>query len=125
MAHRPVRCGYARGRSAIGYTGTVNERVARCLLLSKVLAADGIMTENERAFLDKAMTTMGLSADERRKVVDLEGWDDAEAALMSLGKTEKEALVSDLVDAASADGRLSPLEAQMVKRIAAALGLES
>jgi uncharacterized tellurite resistance protein B-like protein len=103
----------------------VNERVARCLLLSKVLAADGIMTENERAFLDRAMTTMGLSDAERRRVVDLEGWDEAESALMSLGRAEKEALVSDLVDAASADGRLSPLEAQMVKRIAAALGLDS
>jgi len=32
--------------------------------------------------------------------------------------------VSQLVDAASADGRLSPLEMAMVKRISKALGLE-
>lgn len=105
--------------------GGVNERVARCLLFAKVLAADGIMTENERAFLDRAMTKMGLSPEERRRVIDLEGWDDAEAALGALPKDEKEALMSDLVDAASADGRLSPLEAQMVKRIGAALGVQA
>lgn len=32
-------------------------------------------------------------------------------------------MVTQLVDAASADGRLSPLEMAMVKRISAALGI--
>lgn len=103
----------------------VNERTARCLLLSKVLVADGIMTENERDYLDRAMTKTGLTDDERRKVIDLEGWDSAEAMLMSLTDEKKQELVSELIDAASADGRLSPLESGMVKRIAAALGLQS
>jgi len=83
-------------------------RVAKCLLLTKVLAADGIMTENERAFLDQAMNKMGVLESERRGIVDLEGWDDAEAALTSLSVDEKREMVSQLVDAASADGRLSP-----------------
>ena len=75
-------------------------RIAKSLLLSKVLAADGIMTENERAFLDRAMKRLGVTEDEKREIV------------------------SSLVDAASADGRLSPLEMAMVKRISKALGLE-
>lgn len=99
-------------------------RVAKCLLLSKVLAADGIMTENERAFLDKEMKRLGVTADERRGILDLEGWDDAEAALKALPDEEKRELMSQLVDAASADGRLSPLEMTMVKSISAALGLD-
>lgn len=103
----------------------MNEKTARCLLLSKVLIADGIMTENERIFLDRSMTKMGLSPDERRQVIDLEGWNDAEASLASLSVPQKEELISELVDAASADGRLSPLEADMVKRIAHSLGLEA
>lgn len=107
------------------YSRGVNEKTARCLLLSKVLIADGIMTENERIFLDRSMTKMGLSPEERQKVIDLEGWNDAEASLSSLSVPQKEELVSELVDAASADGRLSPLEAEMVKRIAHSLGLES
>ena len=99
-------------------------RIAKSLLLSKVLAADGIMTENERAFLDSAMKKLGVKDDERRGILDLEGWDEAEAALMGLSEDEKRDMVSQLVDAASADGRLSPLEMAMVKRISKALGLE-
>lgn len=100
-------------------------RIAKSLLLTKVLAADGIMTENERAFLDSAMTKLGVKDDERRGILDLEGWDDAESALMGASDDEKREIVSSLVDAASADGRLSPLEAAMVKRISKALGIES
>lgn len=98
-------------------------RVAKCLLLSKVLAADGIMTENERAFLDTAMNRLGLAPSERRSILDLEGWDEAEAALAGLSASDKHELVSELVDAAAADGRLSPLEMAMVKKISAALGV--
>jgi len=98
-------------------------RIAKCLLISKVLAADGIMTENERAFLEGAMKKMGITPEERRAILDLEGWDEAESALTGLSKEEKSAIVSQLVDAASSDGRLSPLESAMVKRISAALGL--
>ena len=42
-----------------------------------------------------------------------------------LSEDEKRETVSELVDAASSDGRLSPLEMAMVKRISKALGLES
>jgi uncharacterized tellurite resistance protein B-like protein len=98
-------------------------RIAKSLLLTKVLAADGIMTENERVFLDSAMTKLGVKDDERRRVINLEGWDEAEAALASISDEEKREMISQLVDAASADGRLSPLEMAMVKRISAALGI--
>ena len=99
-------------------------RIAKCLLLSKVLAADGIMTENERAFLDSAMKKLGVKDEERRGIHDLEGWDEAESALTGASEEEKREIVSSLVDAASADGRLSPLEMALVKRISKALGLE-
>ena len=98
-------------------------RIAKCLLLTKVLAADGIMTENERAFLDAAMKKLGVKDEEKRGVLDLEGWDEAEAALTGISEEEKRELISQLVDAASADGRLSPLEMQMVKRISKELGI--
>jgi uncharacterized tellurite resistance protein B-like protein len=99
-------------------------RVAKCLLLSKVLAADGIMTENERAFLEAAMKKLGVKDEERRGIFDLVGWDEAEGALAGASEDEKRAIVSQLVDAASADGRLSPLEMAMVKRISKELGLD-
>jgi uncharacterized tellurite resistance protein B-like protein len=102
----------------------MDARVAKCLLVSKVLVADGIMTENERVFLDKLMRGLGLDDAERRRVLDLEGWDEAEPVVAKLSIEERRALLSMLVDASSADGRLSPLEMSAVKRITAALGLE-
>ena len=102
----------------------MNLKVAKCLLVSKVLVADGIMTENERIFLDKMMRGLGLDENERRGVLDLEGWDEAEPVVAKLSVDEKRELVSTLVDASSADGRLSPLELATVKRITAALGVE-
>lgn len=101
----------------------MDPRIAKCLLVSKILVADGIMTDAERAFLSAFVTRMGLTEEERRSVFDLEGWDDAEAALATLSEDEKREIVSTLVDAAAVDGKLSALEMQAVKRITAALGL--
>lgn len=102
----------------------MNPKVAKCLLVSKVLVADGIMTENERAFLDRVMRGFGLDEAERRGVLDLDGWDRAEPIVAALSIDEKRELVATLVDAASADGRLSPLEMSTVKRITSALGVD-
>lgn len=101
----------------------MDPKVAKCLLVSKVLVADGIMTENEHAFLDGAMKGLGLDDRQRQSVINLENWDQAEPIVAKLSEEEKRELVNMLVDAASADGRLSPLELSTVKRITAALGL--
>lgn len=102
----------------------MHPNVAKCLLVSKVLVADGIVTENERIFLDRMMQRLGLDDDQRRRVLDLEGWDQAEPVVATLSADEKRELVSTLVDASSTDGRLSPLEMATVKRITAALGVD-
>ena len=101
----------------------MDARIAQCLLVSKVLVADGRMTDEERAFLDEVMRHFGLSDAERRSVIDLEGWDEAEPIAKALSVEEKRDLVERLVDAASADGKLSPLELAAVKEISKALGV--
>lgn len=98
-------------------------RLAKCLLVSKVLVADGIMTENERMYLESFMEQQGLSAAERQSVIDLEGWDEAEKVVAALSDGDKQELVDALLGAASADGRLSPLEVTAVNKITRALGL--
>ena len=103
----------------------MNDKVARCLLVSKVLVADGMMTDDERAFLDGMIRTLGLSEDERRRVIDLEGWDEADAIVRGLSMDERREIISTLIDASAADGRLSPLELDTVKRVAAALEVTS
>jgi uncharacterized tellurite resistance protein B-like protein len=111
-------------RSNRRYPAVMNLKVAKCLLVSKVLVADGIMTENERIFLDKMMRRLGLDDEERRRVIDLEGWDEAEPVVAKLSLDEKREFVSMLIDASSADGRLSPLEMETVTRITSALGVD-
>ncbi|MEO7735478.1 MAG: TerB family tellurite resistance protein [Kofleriaceae bacterium] len=101
----------------------MNEKVARCLLVSKVLVADGMMSDDERGFLDDMMTHLELDAEERRQVVELEGWDDAEPLVRALSIDQRLELIAQLVDAASADGKLSALELAAIQRVSAELGV--
>ena len=98
--------------------------VAKCLLVSKVLVADGMMTDEEHGFLDDLMAELGLSPAERTQVIELEGWDEAEPIVKGLAIEERRDLLARLVDAASADGHLSPQELQTVKKVASALGID-
>jgi uncharacterized tellurite resistance protein B-like protein len=101
----------------------MNEKVAKCLLVAKVLVADGIMTDDERSFLDSVMATAGLDADERRRVTELDGWDEAERLVLALPLEARRALVEQLVDAAAADGHLSAHELATIKQLSAQLGV--
>lgn len=101
----------------------MNANVAKCLLVSKVLVADGMMSDDERGFLTNMMTKLGLSEDEKKSVIELENWDAAEPIVNALPEDERREIIELLVDAASADGRLSPHEMATVKKVSAALRL--
>lgn len=102
----------------------MTSNVAKCLLVSKVLVADGMVGDDERAFLADLMTRLGLTAEEKQGVIDLEGWDEAEGLVSELPLDDKLALVELLVDAASADGHLSPKELETIQRVERALGVK-
>ena len=97
----------------------MNEKVAKCLLIAKVLVADGIMTDDERSFLDGVMAAEGLDADERRQVTELDGWDEAARLVRALPLEQRRALIEQLVDAASADGRLAAHELATLRQLSA------
>ncbi|MEJ7602222.1 MAG: TerB family tellurite resistance protein [Kofleriaceae bacterium] len=97
--------------------------VAKCLVVSSVLVADGMMTEDERAFLTELMQSLGRSEDERAQVVEFEGVDEAHTLVTGLPAEERQAIVEQLVDAAAADAKLSPHELAAIKRVSTALGL--
>jgi uncharacterized tellurite resistance protein B-like protein len=102
----------------------MNANVAKCLLISKVLVADGMMSDDEKQFLGSMMDKLGLTDAEKRSVIDLENWDEAEPIVNTLSPDEKQEIVELLVDAASADGRLSAHELATVQRVSKALGLK-
>jgi uncharacterized tellurite resistance protein B-like protein len=97
--------------------------LAKCLLVSKVLVADGMMTDDEHAFLDGLMRELKLSDDERKQCIELEGWEQADPIVQALSLEDRLDLVARLVDAAAADGHLSPHELAAVKKVSAALGV--
>jgi uncharacterized tellurite resistance protein B-like protein len=102
----------------------MDNRVARCHLLAEVLAADGIMTDEERALLEQHMSNHELSDEERERIRNFEGTDAAISALRERPETERREIVDELVEAALADGKLSPKETATVKRLTEALGLD-
>jgi uncharacterized tellurite resistance protein B-like protein len=82
-----------------------------------------MMTDEEHGFLAAMMGKLGLSPDEQRQVIELEGLDEADRIVGALSADERREIVALLVDAAAADGKLSPHELAAVKRVTAALGL--
>ncbi|MDQ3367727.1 MAG: TerB family tellurite resistance protein [Myxococcota bacterium] len=101
----------------------MSPNVAKCLLVSKVLVADGMVHDEERGFLEHLMDRLELSEAERKDVIDLHGLDHAAGIVSALSVDERRALLEMLVDAASSDGKLSPHELATVKRVTIALGL--
>jgi uncharacterized tellurite resistance protein B-like protein len=103
---------------------TMTPNVAKCLLVSKVLVADGIMSDDEHWFLEAMIDRLQLTDAERATVIDLDGWDEAEPIVRGLPIEERRELVEMLFDAAGADGKLSPNELAAVKKIAETLGVK-
>jgi uncharacterized tellurite resistance protein B-like protein len=97
--------------------------VAKCLVVSNVLIADGMMMDEEREFLTNLMNHYGLDDADRKQVIDLDGLREAERIVAALTEEERREVVEFLVDAAGADGKLSPLEFKTVTRISKALGI--
>lgn len=102
----------------------MNLRVAQSLLVAKVLVADGMITPEERTFLDATLARLGLTPEERKQVVELEGMDEAERVVAATPEDDRREFVELLLTAASADGKLSVHEALTVQQIGRALGLD-
>ena len=102
----------------------MSNRVDRCHLVASVLAADGIVTADERAFLNAVMESQGLTEAEKQAVRDFEGADGALDRLRTLPSDERRAIVDQLLEASLVDAKLSDLERSVVQRLSEALGEE-
>jgi uncharacterized tellurite resistance protein B-like protein len=100
----------------------MDRSLATCLLLTEVLAADGMIREEERRLLDAAMERAGLDVAGRKRVADLDGVDEAMRLVAALTPAEKAEILDELTMAALADRQLSPQEIATIARITAAIG---
>jgi len=101
----------------------MNPSLAYCHVVASVLAADGRMDESEREFLNQLMAKLGLSEQEREDVVHFENTNGAEEAVQAMPEQERRQLMDDVLGAVLADGKISPLEQQLVHRLTEVLGL--
>lgn len=81
------------------------------------------MTDVERMVLHEAMDRFGLEPDERRVVSELDGIEEAEAIVRGMPEASRRRLADQLIEAALADGKLSPHETVLVAEISRAIGL--
>lgn len=101
----------------------MNARVLRCKIIAQMLVADGMMTADERTFLDDCMNDVGLDDDERAQVVAIDPAEDIASEARGLPVEERREIVDLLVRAALADGRLSPYEMKLIRELTEALDL--
>lgn len=94
------------------------------MLIAQVLAADGIMTDEEREFLESSMDALELSDEEKARVRRLEDWDQAEPIVAAMSVEQKREFMDGLVHAVLSDGKVSPHEMTTIEKLSAALGLD-
>lgn len=97
---------------------------ASCLLVAKILAADGIMAAPEKEFLAATMRTLSLAEEAQARVFDLRGLDEAAAFVRDQSVEVRRDVMDRLLEAALADGRLSPHELTTMKRLAESLAID-
>ncbi|MEL6179450.1 MAG: TerB family tellurite resistance protein [Myxococcota bacterium] len=102
----------------------MDHRTAYCHLIASVLAADGIITDNERIFLSRVMDRMGLTPKQREAVTHFEGAHGAARVARQLPEEVRRELLDELLAAALVDGKLSPLETRVVGELTRKLGFK-
>lgn len=100
----------------------IEQREKVVQLIEAVIAADGVIAESERQFLQRVIERFGL-ADRDRIALSAPG--HCVATLRSLPPDVQAGVMGLLVEAAVADGRISPEERAMLLAAAASLGIEA
>ena len=101
-----------------------NAKLARCHLIAGVIAADDIVTSEERGYLDRIMAHLGLDEAQRQEVLDEVDTPDASFEAATLPYDDRREILDDLVTAAMVDGHFHPAEEEYILRVAKAMRME-
>ena len=106
--------------------GVAPEEQAKVVeLIEAVIAADGVVVDEEREFLRRVLERFGLSQDDRADRMVTSDPGRATATLRALGSDVQARVMALLVEAAIIDGRVEPEERALLLASAAALGIEA
>jgi uncharacterized tellurite resistance protein B-like protein len=92
-------------------------------LLEAVVAADGVITPEEREFVRKAVARWKLPIPDAP--LSIRSLGSATEVLRSLDSDSQARVLALLVDAAAADGRVDPREHALLLAAAATLGIDA
>jgi tellurite resistance protein len=94
-------------------------------LVEAVIGADGVVTEEENAFLKRVIERFRLSPDDRTGGIVASDPGRATLTLRALAPDTQIRVMALLVDAAVADGCVSPEERALLLASAATLGIDA
>ncbi len=103
----------------------VEERSKVVDLLKAMLAADGVVTSEEREFLRRVVGRFGLSEEDRTDRVVARDPGSIMATLRALAPDVQSRVMALLVEAAVVDGKVTPQERALLLASAATLGIEA
>lgn len=94
-------------------------------LIEAVIAADGVVVEEEREFLRRVVARFGLSQDDRADRIVASDAGRTTHTLRTLPSDVQARVMALLVEAAIVDGRVEPEERALLLASAATLGIEA
>jgi uncharacterized tellurite resistance protein B-like protein len=103
----------------------LEERAKVVDLIKCMLAADGVVGDEEREFLRRVVGRFGLSDDDRTGRVVASDPGRAMATLRGLAPDVQARVMALLVEAAVVDGKVAPEERALLLASAATLGIEA
>ena len=103
----------------------IDERLKVVGLIEAVIAADGVVSDDEREFLRRIVERFGIDHAERADQVVASAPGAAMATLRSLAPDVQVRVMALLVEAAVVDGQVAPEERALLLAAAASLGIEA
>lgn len=94
-------------------------------LIEAVIAADGVVSDDEREFLRRVVARFGISEEDRANEIVASAPGLATATLRSLEPDVQVRVMALLVEAAVVDGHVAPEERALLLASAATLGIEA
>ena len=103
----------------------LEERFKIVGLLEAVVAADGVVSDEERDFLQRVVDRFGITEHDRAERPVMSSPGEAMATLRGLPQDVQTRVMALLVEAAIVDGSVAPEERALLLSAAASLGIEA
>jgi uncharacterized tellurite resistance protein B-like protein len=99
------------------------DRILYVQILAQMLIADGVLADEERAYLDRIMDSLEMPADERQRALGGVSIDSpVEERVRALGDAFKKQLLAEVEKALNVDGQVTRSEQYFLERVKKLIG---